>query len=122
GYEFPVRPDGAMRHCTAGPKTGGTPTLGVVTNGRKGLAGPLCNVYQSRLRDANGLDIVYVVASGKANHAGVGNWNGMSGNYDFLGLEIEWSGPTEAFANVGKRKLTSELVMRALLDCAQGTN
>src|SRR5690606_22966451 len=59
-------------------------------------------------------------ASGKANHAGVGRWNGMSGNYDFLGLEIAWSGPSESFAP--QRVLTSELVMRALLDCCQGTN
>ena len=122
GNEFPVRPDGAVRHWTAGPATGETPCLGVVTNGRSDLPGPLCNAYQSRRVDSNGLDVVYVVAAGKANHAGAGTWNGISGNYKLLGLEIEWSGPNEAFANVRRRKLTSELIMRALMDCCTGTN
>src|SRR5690606_6045259 len=120
GREFPVRPDGAMRHWDAIASKSPTAGLGVITNGRPDLTGPLANVYQSRYRDANGLDIVYVIASGKANHAGVGEWNGMSGNYDFLGLEIAWSGPSEPFP--AKRKQTSEWVMLAMLDCAQGTN
>jgi hypothetical protein len=122
GNEFPVRPDGALRHWTAGAATGDTPSLGVVTHGRSDLAGPLCNLYQSRRVDANGLDVVYAVAAGKANHAGDGLWNGIRGNYRLLGLEIEWSGPAEAFAGVRRRKLTSELAMRALLDCCSGTN
>lgn len=122
GYEFPARSLGALRHWTAGPATGDTPCLGVVTNGRSDLPGPLCNVYQSRRVDTNGIDIVYAIASGKANHAGSGAWNGVSGNYKLLGLEIEWSGPNEAFANVRRRKLTSELVMRALIDCCSGAN
>lgn len=122
GHDFPVRPDGALRHWTAGPLRGDSPTLAVCVNGRTGLAGPLCNVYQSRRVDDAGRDIVYVVAAGKANHAGKGSWNGASGNYAFLGLEIEWAGPAERFHDVRRRKYTSELVMRALLDCAAGTN
>lgn len=122
GIEFPNRPDGAIRHWTAGPATGNTPSLNICTNGRSDLPGPLCNTFQSRAVDANGYDIVYLVASGKANHAGTGGWNGMTSNYSVLGLEIEWSGPNEAFANVRKRKLTSELIMRAMMDCAAGTN
>src|SRR5690606_31562951 len=120
GNEFPVRPDGAMRHWDAIASKLPTAGLGVITNGRPDLVGPLANVYQSRHVDKNGLDVVYVIASGKANHAGRGQWNGMSGNYAFLGLEIAWSGASEKFS--AKRELTSELVMRALLDCAQGTN
>lgn len=122
GNEFPSRPDGAIRHWTAGPATGDTPTLNICTNGRTGLPGPLCNTFQSRRVDANGFDVVYLVAAGKANHAGEGGWNGMSGNYSVLGLEIEWSGPNESFANVRRRKLTSELIMRAMMDCTAGTN
>lgn len=120
GYEFPTRPDGALRHWDAAQSTHPTAALGVVTNGRSDLPGPLCHVYQSRYTDENGLDIVYVVASGKANHAGKGEWNGIVGNYNLLGVEIAWSGPSETFPE--KRKLTSELVMRALLDCCAGTN
>lgn len=120
GNEFPTRPDGALRHWDAVASKAPTAGLHIITNGRSDLPGPLAQVYQSRHKDANGLDIVYVVASGKANHAGVGEWNGISGNYNLLGLEIAWSGPSEAFP--AKRKLTSELVMRALLDCCAGTN
>lgn len=122
GNEFPERPDGSMRHWTAGPISGLTPSLGVIINGRSDLPGPLANTYQSRIVDPNGLDVVYVIASGKANHAGVGIWNGIVGNYKFLGLEIEWAGPTEMFVGVNKRQLTSELIMRAMMDCCSGTN
>jgi len=122
GHDFPVRPDGAIRHWTAGALFGDAPSLRVCTHGRQDLVGPLCNVFQSRAVDSRGLDVVHVVAAGKANHAGTGSWNGASGNYAFLGLEIEWAGPTEPFAPVRNRKFTSELVMRALLDCAAGNN
>lgn len=120
GKEFPSRPDGALRHWDAASSTHPTAALGVITNGRSDLPGPLAQVYQSRYVDHNGRDIVYVVASGKANHAGRGHWNGISGNYNLLGLEIAWSGPHEHFP--AKRIETSELVMRALLDCCAGTN
>lgn len=121
GNEFPSRPDGALRHWTAGARSGHTPSLRIVTYGRSDLPGPLCQVLQSREVDPRtGLDIVYWVASGKANHAGRGLWNGISGNYALLGLEIEWSGPSEQFVGVNKRLLTSELVMRGLLDCCAG--
>jgi hypothetical protein len=120
GYEFPQRPDGALRHWDAIASKLPTAGLSVITNGRPDLKGPLAQVYKSRYTDGNGLDVAYVVASGKANHAGAGIWNGISGNYNLLGLEIAWSGPGEAFP--AKRKLTSELIMRALLDCCAGTN
>lgn len=118
GNEFPARPQGALRHWTAGPTTGRTPSLGVVTNGRSDLPGPLCAVLQSR--EPTGRDKAYVVASGKANHAGNGTWNGISGNYKLLGLEIEWAGPREAFS--AARKDVSERIMAALLDCTTGTD
>lgn len=122
GYEFPARPDGAIRHWTAVGGAGRTTSLGAVTNGRTSptpLAGPLCELYQSR--NLAGYDDIYIVASGKANHAGEGEWNGIKpGNYQVLGLEIEWAGPTEDFPE--KRKLVSEIAMRALMDCTAGTN
>jgi len=122
GNEFPIRPDGALRHWTAAGGTGRTTCLGAVTYGRTSptpLAGPLCELYQSRNLD--GYDDIYIIASGKANHAGEGEWNGIKpGNYQVLGLEIEWAGPTEAFP--AKRKLVSEIAMRALMDCVSGTD
>lgn len=121
GNEFPERPDGALRHWTAGSTTGRTPSLGIVTNGRGGanpLLGPLAQILQSR--ESGTKDKAYVIASGKANHAGTGIWNGISGNYKLLGNEIEWSGPNEAFS--AARIDVSERIMAALLDCCTGTN
>lgn len=78
-----------VRHHTAGSATGDTPSLGIVVNGRSDLPGPLANIYLGRDR------VVYVVAAGKANHAGTpdgGSWKGCLGNSDAYGLEIEHPG------------------------------
>lgn len=76
-------PQGFVWHHTAGRREGNSPSLGVCTNGRKGLSGPLCNVFMAR--DCT----LYVVAAGRANHAGAGSWAGLSGNTSVYGLEIE---------------------------------
>jgi len=86
-------PRGSVNHHTAGPKSGATPSLNICINGRAGLSGPLCNVYQSR--DPSGNDIAYIVASGRANHAGKGGWRGLTGNSSMHGLEIEHPGLTD---------------------------
>ena len=83
-------PRGSVNHHTAGPSSGATPSLNTCINGRPDLAGPLCNVMQSREPDGN--DIAYVVAAGRANHAGSGGWKGLSGNSSVWGLEIEHTG------------------------------
>lgn len=81
-----LNPKGSVDHHTAGPLRGTTPSLDICINGRKGLPGPLCNVYGGR-------DLVArIVASGRANHAGLGGWMGMSGNSSVLGLEMEHTG------------------------------
>jgi len=86
-------PRGFLWHHTAGPRTGLAPSLGVVVNGRRDLPGPLCNLYLDRAGR------VYVVASGRANHAGAGSWSGLSGNSTVYGLEIENVGtPSEPWA------------------------
>ena len=118
GREFPSRPDICIRHWTAGPAHGQTPSLQVVTHGRSDLRGPLCQIYQSR--EADGNDRIFVIASGVANHAGEGRWAGVSGNSKSMGLEIEWSGPQEAFSPA--RKAISEQAMAALMQCALGKN
>jgi hypothetical protein len=83
-------PRGSVNHHTAGPSSGATPSLNTCINGRSDLAGPLCNVMQSREPDGN--DIAYVVAAGRANHAGEGGWQGLSGNSSVYGLEVEHTG------------------------------
>jgi len=86
-----------VRHHTAGSATGDTPSLGIIVNGRSDLAGPLANIYLGRDR------IVYVVAAGKANHAGTpdgGSWKGCLGNSDAYGLEIEHPGTSVLAADM----------------------
>lgn len=83
-------PGGSVNHHTAGPSSGATPSLNTCIHGRPDLAGPLCNVFQSR--EPDGRDIAYVVAAGRANHAGEGGWRGLSGNRSVYGLEIEHTG------------------------------
>jgi hypothetical protein len=68
---------------------GNTAGLNVVINGRKDLAGPLANVYLAR----NG--IAFIVASGRANHAGEGSWRGVRGNAKALGIEAANNGVGE---------------------------
>jgi N-acetylmuramoyl-L-alanine amidase len=83
-------PRGSVNHHTAGGASGAAPSLNTCTYGRPGLSGPLCNVMQSR--EPGGNDVAYVVAAGRANHAGSGGWKGLSGNSSVYGLEIEHTG------------------------------
>lgn len=83
-------PRGSVNHHTAGPSSGATPSLNTVAHGRPDLPGPLCNVLQSR--ETGRPDRAYVVAAGRANHAGEGDWRGLTGNRSVYGLEIEHTG------------------------------
>lgn len=82
---------GVVGHWTAGPDSwethSNTPSLRVVRDGRPGLDGPLCNVYTA----FDGT--LYVVAAGKAWHAGVSGWLGETDlNDTFVGNEVESPG------------------------------
>jgi hypothetical protein len=78
---------GVMCHHTAGPLQGNMPSLRVVTEGRSDLAGPLSQLCLGR--DGT----FFVVAAGRAFHAGAGNWQGIStGNTSFIGIEAENTG------------------------------
>jgi len=78
---------GVICHHTAGAKTGNMPSLGVVTNGRPGLPGPLAQLCLGR--DGT----FFIVAAGRCNHAGRGNWQGFTaGNTNFIGIEAENTG------------------------------
>ncbi|MFG0329216.1 MAG: peptidoglycan-binding protein [Phycisphaerales bacterium] len=81
-------PAGSVNHHTAGAAVGNSPSLATVIYGRPGLAGPLANVFQARD------NTVYVVAAGRANHAGRGGWAGLRGNSTVYGLEVENVGTT----------------------------
>lgn len=81
------RPRGVMCHHTANPHSGNMPTLNLLINGRSDLAGPLCQLGLGR--DGT----YYLVAAGRANHAGLGRWEGIAtGNSSFIGIEAEHSG------------------------------
>lgn len=78
---------GVICHHTAGPKAGIMPSLSVITGGRAGLPGPLAQLGLGR--DGTW----FVVAAGRANHAGAGSWKGItSGNSSFIGIEAENQG------------------------------
>lgn len=78
---------GVVCHHTAGPRNGNAPSLGIVTNGREGLPGPLSQLVLGR--DGT----YFVVASGKSNHAGPGKWQGVvAGNSQMIGIEAENTG------------------------------
>jgi N-acetyl-anhydromuramyl-L-alanine amidase AmpD len=80
---------GVMCHHTAGARTGNMPSLRIVTDGRPDLPGPLSQLCLGR--DGT----FFVVAAGRANHAGAGNWQGVaSGNSSFIGIEAENTGLT----------------------------
>lgn len=72
-------------HHTAGPISGNTPSLNVVTNGRPGLSGPLAQIFLAR--DGT----VYLVAAGRAWHAGVVRSTSYQ-NSHAIGIEAENTG------------------------------
>lgn len=78
---------GVMCHHTANPHAGNMPSLNLLIAGRPDLSGPLCQLGLGR--DGT----FYVVAAGRANHAGKGKWEGLdTGNSSFIGIEAEHSG------------------------------
>lgn len=80
---------GIMWHHTAGAKRGNYPSLGVVRDGRSGLPGPLSQLGLGR--DGTW----YVIAAGRAWHAGEGSASFVPanrGNDYLIGIEAENSG------------------------------
>jgi hypothetical protein len=89
GADFPSTPHVVVWHHTGTPQhvAGDYPTQNVVVHGRSDLPGPLCQVGLGRS------GTVYVIAAGKANHAGKGHWQGRTvGNSDSVGIEAESPG------------------------------
>lgn len=78
---------GVLLHHTAGPLKGNAPSLALVEHGRSDLPGPLSHLVLGR--DGT----FYVVAAGRCNHAGAGEWHGVTaGNSSFIGIEAENAG------------------------------
>jgi N-acetylmuramoyl-L-alanine amidase len=78
------KPLGTIAHHTCGPKDGDIRDLHVLVDGRPDLAGPLCNLGLARS------GVYWLVAAGKAWHAGAGSWQGITdGNSHFIGIEAE---------------------------------
>lgn len=65
----------------------GSNTLPAILHGRPDLPGPLAHLYLA-------VDGTFtVVAAGHCNHAGAGNWQGVTtGNTSFIGIEAENDG------------------------------
>jgi peptidoglycan hydrolase-like protein with peptidoglycan-binding domain len=83
---------GVVCHHTGTSAPGNMPTLNMLKVGRSALPGPLAQLGLGR--DGT----FYVVAAGRANHAGPGNWRGISGNSRFIGIAAENGGrPTDAW-------------------------
>ena len=89
---------GVMLHHTAtsAKAVGNMPTLSVLKNGRADLEGPLCQIGLGK--DGT----CYIVAAGRANHAGAGSWRGIeTGNLSFIGIEAENpGGPDDSWPDV----------------------
>lgn len=77
---------GVLCHHTAGAKNGNMPSLTTLVAGRPDLRGPLAHLGLGR--DGT----YYLIAAGKAQHAGKGMWAGVTGNDHFIGIEAENTG------------------------------
>ena len=88
---------GMMHHTASQPRPGNdAPALSICIHGRGDLQGPLCQALLGRD------NVVYLIAAGRANHAGSGGpWGAVpqdSGNAYFVGLECENNGVGESWS------------------------
>lgn len=102
-------PRGSLNHHTAGARSGNAPSLGIILNGRPGIPPRLSHTLQSRERDRNGLDVVYLCAAGRANHAGRGGFGGLTGNSSVWGNEVEHVGTTAEPYDLGRFETTTRI-------------
>lgn len=91
-------PVGVLCHHTAtGPSSSVASVINLLVRGRSDLPGPLCQLSLTR----NGT--VYIVAAGRANHAGVAKASGTvasgDGNELYVGIEAHNNGVGEKWPN-----------------------
>lgn len=106
------QPKGVLLHHTADGLTGNYPSLHLVTTGRSDLAGPLAQLGLGR--DGT----YYVIAAGKAYHAGSGNWPGIgnnNGNSYLIGIEAENSGYTQGIRAEAWSKVQMDAYKKGVL-------
>lgn len=77
--------------------------VNLMVHGRRDVPGPLCHVW---LDDDNedtplaGDPVAYLIAAGRANHAGPGGYSGLSGNSSVFGIEARHTGgPNEPWSD-----------------------
>ena len=104
-------PKGVLCHHTAtGPKTSNAAVVKLLVNGRSDLPGPLCQFGLAR----NGT--VYLIASGRANHAGKAKASGTmpsgDGNELYIGIEAFNNGTGEPW---GKAQMDAYVLLCAVL-------
>lgn len=101
---------GVVNHHTAGPATGDMPSLLTLIHGRPDLAGPLAQLGGGRS------GTVYVVASGKANHAGGGGYATIpaneGGNSHLVGIEWENTGVGQPWS---REQMATAVKLNAML-------
>ena len=95
-------PQGVVAHHDA--IRSATPSAAIVKmmkEGRTGLAGPLCNVWLDDDADDTSLKgdpVAFIIAAGRANHAGAGSYRGLIGNNSVFGIEARNAGTGEAWS------------------------
>lgn len=114
GWETRGRPGGidpkgyVLHHTVTSPTTADAIIdRRLAVTGRPDLPPPLCNI--STNRDGS----VSIIAAGRANHAGVGIWRGVSGNKHFIGDEMK------NLANGGQNPKTFEPWSQVQLESAR---
>lgn len=73
-------------HTATSPSVSDSSVVRVLRDGRAGIPGPLAQTGVAR--DGTW----WIVAAGRANHAGTGSWPGLAGNDDTLGVEAFHTG------------------------------
>ena len=107
-------PSGVLIHHTAGPAKGNLPSLDTLVDGRPDLPGPLAQLGIAR--DGT----VYLLAAGRANHAGKAKASGPmpagDGNSLYVGIECENTGRGEPWpdAQVDAMVRTSAALCRLM--------
>jgi hypothetical protein len=88
-------PQGVIwHHAATSPLLSTAALLKLLIDGRADLPGPLANLALER--DGT----FYVLASGRANHAGKGSWLGLDSNYEVMGIEPANDGRGEPWPQV----------------------
>lgn len=108
GVQFDTKPQVVVGHHTASATGSDMPSLPILIHGRSDLPGPLCQIGLSRT------GVVYVIASGKANHAGPGQWGDVTSSSLTVGIEAENNGTGEPWPD--KQLAAYDLCAAVLLD------